>query len=328
MAIGIRYTFAMRTAISVSGTTGPDGDPTVGRWLTRTLAADPPRAKSLIVTVWGDALAPHGGALWLGDLIGLLGAFAIGERNVRTSVYRLAADGWLRGETRGRQSRYRLTRSGERAFADAYRRIYFPHADDWDGDWQLVIAPPDTLSARERVSLRNAFAWNGFGALAPGVFARPLGAHGKSIPVSASILARLTVLAARDDTRVDAAPLSASAAKAWDLRGLTATWRTYLTRFGHAIDYFRRSGSRAPSPQQCFAARTLLIHAFRRMLLRDPLLPPVLLPLDWPGAAAYALTRDFYQLVYRPADAYLAQRLGADFGAASGEFHRRFGGLE
>jgi phenylacetic acid degradation operon negative regulatory protein len=32
--------------------------------------------------------------------------------------------------------------------------------------------------------------------------------------------------------------------------------------------------------------RTLLIHAYRRVLLRDPLLPAALLPLDWPGAAA------------------------------------------
>ena len=41
--------------------------------------------------------------------------------------------------------------------------------------------------------------------------------------------------------------------------------------------------------------RTLLIHAYRRVLLRDPQLPAALLPLDWPGAAAYALCRDFYR---------------------------------
>jgi phenylacetic acid degradation operon negative regulatory protein len=41
------------------------------------LKADPPRAKSLIVTVWGDALAPHGGAVWLAGLIRLMAPFAI-----------------------------------------------------------------------------------------------------------------------------------------------------------------------------------------------------------------------------------------------------------
>lgn len=318
----------MRNANSVSHSTGDHGDPVVAHWLARSLAADPPRAKSLIVTVWGDALAPHGGALWLGELIGLMQAFGISERTVRTGVFRLAADGWLRGESRGRQSRYRLTAAGARAFADAYRRIYFPHADDWNGEWQVVVAPPESLAARERVTLRNAFAWNGFGALAPGVYARPRGAHGDELPVPASIGARLTVLTARDDTRVAATSLAASAAQAWDLHGLGATWRAYLARFGRAIDYFRGGGKHAPDARQCFVARTLLIHAFRRVLLRDPLLPPVLLPLDWPGAAAYVLTRDFYRLVHRPADAYLAASLGADFGAASGEFPRRFGGLD
>ena len=56
--------------------------------------------------------------------------------------------------------------------------------------------------------------------------------------------------------------------------------------------------------------RTLLIHAYRRVLLRDPLLPPALLPLDWPGAAAYALCRDFYRLTHRCAERHLAATLG------------------
>ena len=39
------------------------------RFLSRLLKSDPPRAKSLCVSLLGDALAPHGGAIWLGDLI-------------------------------------------------------------------------------------------------------------------------------------------------------------------------------------------------------------------------------------------------------------------
>ena len=68
-------------------------DPFVARWIRRTLAADPPRAKSLTVTVWGDALAPHGGSVWLAGLIRLMAPFGINERLVRTSVFRLAAEG-------------------------------------------------------------------------------------------------------------------------------------------------------------------------------------------------------------------------------------------
>ena len=72
------------------------------------------------------------------------------------------------------------------------------------------------------------------------------------------------------------------------------------------IEHFR---AEAHDPQQCFIVRTMLIHAFRRVLLRDPLLPAALLPLDWPGAAAYALCRDFYQLTHRNAERHLAATL-------------------
>jgi phenylacetic acid degradation operon negative regulatory protein len=68
-------------------------DPRIRRWIQRDLATHPPRAPSLVVTVWGDALAPHGGIVWLRTLFRLLGAFGMNERLVRTSVFRLATDG-------------------------------------------------------------------------------------------------------------------------------------------------------------------------------------------------------------------------------------------
>src|ERR1700760_1992542 len=81
------------TAIPSAGAhraAAPRPDPAVARWIERTLHDDPPRARSLIVTVWGDALAPHGGEVWLAGLIRLLAPFGINERLTRTSVFRLA----------------------------------------------------------------------------------------------------------------------------------------------------------------------------------------------------------------------------------------------
>lgn len=40
-----------------------------------------------------------------------------------------------------------------------------------------------------------------------------------------------------------------------------------------------------------FTARILLIHHYRRVVLRDPLLPSALLPADWPGSVS-AVRRD------------------------------------
>ena len=50
------------------------------------------RAGSLITTVFGDAIAPRGGTVWLGSLIAVMGEFGVNERLVRTSVFRLVQD--------------------------------------------------------------------------------------------------------------------------------------------------------------------------------------------------------------------------------------------
>ena len=84
-------------------------------------------------------------------------------------------------------------------------------------------------------------------------------------------------------------------------------YRQFLQRFGAVIERFR-ADARVHDPAQCFVVRTLLIHAYRRVLLRDPLLPAALLPLDWPGAAAYALCRDFYRLTHRSRRARTSRR--------------------
>ena len=78
-----------------------------------------PRAKSLIITVYGDAVLPHGGSAWLGGLIDLMALFGMSERIVRTSVFRLCKDDWLTNTQIGRRSFYRATDSGKERFAAA-----------------------------------------------------------------------------------------------------------------------------------------------------------------------------------------------------------------
>ena len=53
----------------------------------------PVRAGSLLVTIFGDAIAPRGGTITLASLIRLARPFGITERLVRTSVGRLAQEG-------------------------------------------------------------------------------------------------------------------------------------------------------------------------------------------------------------------------------------------
>ncbi len=308
---------------------GRADDAAVARWIQRTLVHDPPRAKSLIVTVWGDALAPHGATVWLAGLIRLMASFGVNERLVRTSVFRLAQDGWLDAATVGRMSRYTLTREGRGRFDDAHRRIYSRPDDAWDGRWEWVLA--EALPPARRAALREELAWSGFGAPTSALFVRPvLGGRTWPAAVDAPDLAAKLLFGTSADI-AGRRSLASAVATAWDLPTLGLSYRKFLQRFGAVIDRFRATRVAAHDPEQCFVVRTLLIHAYRRVLLRDPLLPAALLPLDWPGAAAYALCRDFYRLTHRNAERHLAATLANEvdgFPPADATFYERFGGLD
>jgi len=306
-------------------------DARIGRWIKRDLASSPPRAKSLVITVWGDSIAPHGGSVWLSGLIRLLAPFGINERLTRTSVFRLAQEGWLAARQDGRRSLYRLTRQGSRRFEHAYRRIYEPPcANGWDRAWQMLVAPPAGVDEHARRELRRELQWEGFGMLAPGLFVRP--ARGDSdaslrdITRSLGIGRGVAALVARGAD--DPAWMRGWLRECWNLDGLAAEYRAFMRRFEPVIAEF--SGRNADA-QQSFIVRTLLIHAFRRVILHDPQLPVDLLPPRWPGSAAYALCCNFYRLTHKRAEAHLAATLTSERGAlppAAAYFHRRFGGLE
>src|SRR5437867_140293 len=76
----------------------------IKKWIEEFMVTDPPRSKSVVMTIFGDSIAPHGGAVWLGSLIELLTPFGVSDRLVRTSVFRLAEEGWLEAKREGRRS--------------------------------------------------------------------------------------------------------------------------------------------------------------------------------------------------------------------------------
>jgi phenylacetic acid degradation operon negative regulatory protein len=283
-------------------------------------AQRPLRAGSLLITVFGDAIAPRGGAVTLGSLIRLAAPFGLAERLVRTSVARLARDGWLATRRSGRRSEYRLTRTGAARFAEATDRIYGEGPREWDGNWTLVLLPPATPRQKE---LREQLHWLGFGQLTPALLAHP----GARAPQARAWLAQagagdaLLLSGMSGELRTD----RLLAARGWDLGELARRYRRFLARFARVEDAVA-AGAALPA-QTAFLVRTLLIHEYRKIHLQDPLLPPALLPRDWVGESAYRLCRRLYAQVFAGAEAYLsanAHRLHGPLPGASGAAHARF----
>lgn len=288
----------------------------------------PIRASSLIVTLYGDAIEPHGGTVWLGSLIQLLEPFGINERLIRTSMFRLTKEGWLTAEKVGRRSYYSLTGAGRRRFDKAFKRVYSSVVPEWDGSWHLAMLTQ--LSADKRKQVREELEWQGFGAISPVVLASPRADR-------TDINATLLDLDALDDTILfettgqdvmASRALRAQVRESWRIEELGAQYSEFIQLFRPVWQALREQDPLQPT--DCFMVRLLLIHEYRKLLLRDPHLPDELLPGDWEGRAARQLCRNLYRLTCAPAEQWLSSAMETADGPlpdASENFYRRFGGL-
>ncbi|SOD89516.1 phenylacetic acid degradation operon negative regulatory protein PaaX [Caenispirillum bisanense] len=288
------------------------------------------RAKSLIVTVYGDAILPHGGSVWLGSLINLVEPFGLGERMVRTAVFRLTKDTWLEATQIGRRSYYAATDSARLRFGAAHRRIYAAPHQPWDREWVLVHTNCGGLEPDVREALRRDLTWQGFGTLAPHVLAHPA-ADEDALEMALrehDALDKVVVLRAAAHRLTGPGGFKALVRACWDLDQLKTDYDAFLDRFRPLLRALDAEGQ--PDPQDAFVLRTLLIHDYRRILLRDPMLPDEVLPPHWPGTAARLLCRNLYRVVQDPAERHLMATLETADGplpAALPYFRDRFGGL-
>ncbi|WP_241556929.1 phenylacetic acid degradation operon negative regulatory protein PaaX [Marinomonas hwangdonensis] len=302
---------------------------TLDTLITRFKNQKPIRASSLVITLYGDTIEPHGGTVWLGSLIKLLEPMGINERLMRTTIFRLTQEGWLTNEKVGRKSYYSLTGSGRRKFEQAFRRVYTPYQTVWDGSWCLIMT--HTLNADERKQLLDELNWQGFTVLTGHLIGSPNATLSDVNTVLASLGLQNKVITFQTHQQEELAGVQVRtlAKDSWELDKLGAHYQDFIDLFRPV--WQELSEKDQIDPESSFLTRTLLIHEFRKRLLRDPQLPEELLPGDWEGRAARQLCRNIYRKVSPAAEQWLAQNLESANGPlpeASQAFYRRFGGLD
>ncbi|MBO0740341.1 MAG: phenylacetic acid degradation operon negative regulatory protein PaaX [Hyphomicrobiaceae bacterium] len=277
----------------------------------RNLRAEPSRTWSVIITVFGDAIVPRGGSVWLGTLVRFFAALGSNDGVVRTAMSRLAADGWLERSRVGRNSFYHLTEKGRVPFRQATEHIYGARARDWNGHFEMLLIG----NARERESVRSLLLTAGFGAAAPGVWVAPAGA-----PVP-----RLGAGVLQLEAGCDLVTARKLAKACWPLERTAAAYARFLNLFTPlqaALD-----GAMPIAEIDAFVARVLLIHEYRRIVLRDPKLPLELLPKAWPGVAARELCARLYHRLLPASERWLdrhGQSAAGKLPPAGPELARRF----
>jgi phenylacetic acid degradation operon negative regulatory protein len=275
------------------------------------LKREPSRTGSIVITVFGDAIVPRGGAVWLGTLLEFFKALDIDGGVVRTAMSRLASDGWLERSKIGRNSFYRLVENGRQTFDIATKHIYDPPPSDWTGRFELLLIG----NAGDRDASREALKNAGFGSPLPGVWVAP---SGVPVPDEASRAVRLEVSAEDESGR-------RLLAESWPLDHMADAYLKFMKTFEPLRNWIERRAALAEG--DAFTARILLIHHYRRVVLRDPLLPVALLPKDWPGRAARALCGDIYRALLPASEQWLDHHGSNEAGPlpkAGSELKRRF----
>jgi phenylacetic acid degradation operon negative regulatory protein len=214
----------------------------------------PPRVWSLLVTIFGD-LAQTDGAQISGALLRQF-AERIGYKPeaLRVALHRLRKDGWIQSERHGRTSVHGLTDWGRGQSADASPLIYgegplAPHA------W-LVVFDPSVAQAT---------------------------GNGMGLWLTSSLL--LTSQAPRDPSAF-VAPVGASTPLPdWiRLKTCDATLAQAVRTLADRLSRLDAQGLARLEPLQRAVLRVLVVHDWRRIVLKLPRLPDHVFPQDVPIA--------------------------------------------
>jgi phenylacetic acid degradation operon negative regulatory protein len=141
---------------------------------------------------------------------------------------------------------------------------------------------------------------------------------GVPVPAAAKGVIRLEISAEDDSGR-------RLLQESWPLQRTADAYLKFVRTFEPLRGWI--DGGEELSDSDAFTARILLIHHYRRVVLRDPLLPAALLPRDWPGRAARALCGEIYRELLAASEQWLNQHGSNEAGslpAAGRQLAKRF----
>ncbi|WP_375229373.1 PaaX family transcriptional regulator C-terminal domain-containing protein [Roseobacter sp. S98] len=249
-------------------------------WTTALTDLGGQRVWSLLVSVFGDLAQEDGAAIEGPVLSAIMTAMDVRPEATRVALHRLRNDGWIQSEKTGRTSRHSLTRFGREETVTASRRIY-ARPEDVCQSWKIIVT--------DGSENREAIATAGFTQIAPRIYA---GAE--------TAQASRDVLILTGDTVPDWVRKTVVSDR------LFAEYKS-LHSILKDIDASISETDDLP-PVSRAVLRCLIVHNWRRLVLRHPALPPALCPDGWRGHDCHVLVSGLLDRIKRPEPEALSDR--------------------
>ena len=224
--------------------------------------------------IFGFLVSLRARELSVDQLMAFGAPLGITATNLRSSLSRMAAKGLVEARKEGKRAFYSLAPKGQRIGGNVGLHFREPDWSGWDGSWWgAFFSMPE---AKERYALQKKLAAYRLRPLYPGFWARPY----------------------REAEGIgEAFGLEAIAAR---LAGAAATAEASISRLD------------ASGAEEAFAQWMRLGHELVNALALDPLLPPPLLPEDWPGPGLRARFSEWAGTCSARMKAFVAPILGSE----------------
>ena len=248
------------------------------------------RTWSLIVTIFGDMARAPGAEIPGPVLSALTARIGVRPEAMRVALHRLRKDGWIASRREGRVSHYFLTAAGRAESEQATARIFARHPTAPE-TWHVAIAGP--LDPGARLALDGAMA--GFVPLAPGAWLGPG-------PAPHDLDPRLFTL---DGGAVRLPAWLSGTLMPRDLAEAYERFDAILAR----VTALLADQTDGLGPLDRAALRILLVHGWRRLVLRHPDLPDSFYPTDWPARQARGRVHTLLDQLGEPSISELADAM-------------------
>lgn len=232
------------------------------------------RVWSLLVTVFGDLAQNEGDAIEGTVLTALMADMGIKPEAIRVALHRLRNDEWIVSYKNGRTSQHSLTAHGRQISAAANPRIYNAPQQATE-KWQMVILENATAHTR------NLMEDSGFAAFMPRVY---LGAS--------------TAVAPKGTIALEPKIVPSWLAGQFEPKDLLQDYAA----LHHALLEMRQALAEAKplNTRETTMLRCLIVHNWRRLVLKHPELPRSLYSESWRGHDCRALVSDLLLALPKP----------------------------